>query len=60
MTSAIRKELWFPYDPETARALLARGAETLAAYKRPRLVHVIGELPRNALGKVQKHLLASA
>ncbi len=29
----------------------------LAAFKRPRLVHVIEALPRNALGKVQKHLL---
>jgi malonyl-CoA/methylmalonyl-CoA synthetase len=32
-------------------------AEHLAAYKRPRLVHLVGALPRNALGKVQKHLL---
>jgi malonyl-CoA/methylmalonyl-CoA synthetase len=31
----------------------------LAAYKRPRLVHVVGALPRNALGKVQKHLLGA-
>ncbi|MPY96302.1 MAG: AMP-binding protein, partial [Acidimicrobiia bacterium] len=29
----------------------------LAAYKRPRLVHLVDALPRNALGKVQKHLL---
>ena len=29
----------------------------LAAYKRPRLVHVVEQLPRNTLGKVQKHLL---
>jgi acyl-CoA synthetase (AMP-forming)/AMP-acid ligase II len=27
-------------------------AGRLAPYKRPRLVHVVGELPRNALGKV--------
>jgi malonyl-CoA/methylmalonyl-CoA synthetase len=27
-------------------------ATRLAPYKRPRLVHVVGELPRNALGKV--------
>ncbi len=27
-------------------------ATTLASYKRPRLVHVVTELPRNALGKV--------
>jgi len=30
---------------------------SLAAYKQPRLLHLVGELPRNALGKVQKHLL---
>jgi fatty-acyl-CoA synthase len=27
-------------------------AERLAPYKCPRVVHVVGELPRNALGKV--------
>jgi malonyl-CoA/methylmalonyl-CoA synthetase len=27
-------------------------AERLAAFKRPRIVHVVGSLPRNALGKV--------
>ncbi|MBH24357.1 MAG: long-chain fatty acid--CoA ligase [Myxococcales bacterium] len=30
----------------------------LASYKRPRQVMCCGELPRNALGKIQKHLLA--
>lgn len=29
----------------------------LASYKRPRSVHLIGDLPRNALGKVLKHEL---
>jgi acyl-CoA synthetase (AMP-forming)/AMP-acid ligase II len=29
----------------------------LADYKRPRLVHLVSELPRNATGKVMKHLL---
>ena len=29
-----------------------------APFKHPRLLHLIDELPRNALGKVQKHLLS--
>ena len=29
-----------------------------ADFKHPRLLHLVEELPRNALGKVQKHLLA--
>ena len=32
-------------------------AEHLADYKRPRQVHFVDELPRNATGKVMKHLL---
>ena len=32
-------------------------AESLADYKRPREVRVVEELPRNALGKIQKHRL---
>ena len=32
-------------------------AERLAAHKRPRAVHLIAELPRNAMGKVQKNRL---
>jgi malonyl-CoA/methylmalonyl-CoA synthetase len=32
-------------------------AERLAAFKRPRVVHDVDALPRNALGKVQKHEL---
>jgi acyl-CoA synthetase (AMP-forming)/AMP-acid ligase II len=32
-------------------------AELLADYKRPRQLHFVGELPRNATGKVMKHLL---
>jgi acyl-CoA synthetase (AMP-forming)/AMP-acid ligase II len=35
-------------------ALLAFAAERLAAYKRPRAVQLLDELPRNALGKVVK------
>jgi fatty-acyl-CoA synthase len=37
--------------------VLAAFAGRLARYKHPRRVIFIGELPRNALGKVQKHLL---
>ena len=29
----------------------------LAAFKVPRTIHIVDALPRNALGKVQKHLL---
>jgi malonyl-CoA/methylmalonyl-CoA synthetase len=32
-------------------------AERLAPYKRPRIVHVVESLPRNTLGKVQRHRL---
>jgi malonyl-CoA/methylmalonyl-CoA synthetase len=40
-------------DAEAAiAALSARAAERLAAYKRPRRYHLVGALPRNALGKV--------
>jgi malonyl-CoA/methylmalonyl-CoA synthetase len=42
-------------DPD---ALLAFAAEQLASFKRPRLLHFIDALPRNALGKVLKHDLA--
>ena len=37
--------------------LLAFAAEQLAPYKRPRVVRVVDELPRNALGKVLRHEL---
>ncbi len=43
-----------PFDPD---ALLADAAEQLAPYKRPRIVRVVDELPRNALGKVLRHEL---
>ena len=42
-------------DEEALRRFLD---DRLAAYKRPRIVVVVEALPRNALGKVQKHLLA--
>ncbi|MEU5879575.1 acyl-CoA synthetase [Spirillospora sp. NPDC047279] len=34
-------------------------AERLSAHKRPRLVHLVGSLPRNAMGKVVKTRLTS-
>ncbi|MFZ9629792.1 MAG: acyl-CoA synthetase [Ilumatobacteraceae bacterium] len=41
-------------DPST---LQQHVADTLSVHKRPREVRLVDELPRNAMGKVQKHLL---
>lgn len=41
-------------------ALIDHVATRLARHKRPREVRVVPELPRNAMGKVQKHLLLQA
>ncbi len=38
--------------PPTVEELLEFTAPLLAAYKRPRLVRIVAELPRNAMGKV--------
>jgi acyl-CoA synthetase (AMP-forming)/AMP-acid ligase II len=38
--------------------LVAFSSATLAPYKRPRVLHVVEELPRNALGKVVRSQLA--
>nr|WP_155826727.1 acyl-CoA synthetase [Jongsikchunia kroppenstedtii] len=43
-------------DPDL---LVQSVAESLSAHKRPREVRVVAELPRNAMGKVQKKLLLS-
>jgi fatty acid CoA ligase FadD36 len=45
-------------DGVGAEALLGHAAQTLAAHKRPRRVVLVDDLPRNALGKVQKTKLA--
>ncbi len=42
-----------------AEELQAFCAERLADYKCPRVVHFVDELPRNATGKVMKHLLTA-
>ncbi len=38
-------------------AMIARAREQLAAYKAPKWILFVDELPRNAMGKVQKNLL---
>jgi len=43
-----------PCDVEALRAALG---ERLASFKIPKTIHVIDALPRNALGKVEKHRL---
>ena len=47
-------------DPVTPEELIRFVAERLAAHKRPRVVHLVDELPRNAMGKVQKARLRDA
>jgi fatty acid CoA ligase FadD36 len=44
-------------DPVAPADLIAFVAERLAAHKRPRAVHLVDALPRNAMGKVQKNRL---
>ena len=44
-------------DAALAKAILAQGAETLAAYKRPREVFFVAALPRTPNGKVARRLL---
>jgi malonyl-CoA/methylmalonyl-CoA synthetase len=46
-----------PAAPPGRDELLAFAAERLAGFKRPRVVHYVEALPRNALGKVLKHEL---
>ncbi|MGA8114786.1 MAG: acyl-CoA synthetase [Actinocatenispora sp.] len=44
-------------DDVSAQQLIDFVASQLSAHKRPRQVHLVGELPRNAMGKVQKRRL---
>ena len=44
-----------PSEEQLIEELSAFCARHLADYKRPRAVRILDELPRNALGKVQKH-----
>ncbi|MFD6794376.1 MULTISPECIES: FadD3 family acyl-CoA ligase [Prauserella salsuginis group] len=44
-------------DPPSEESLLEHCRQRLANYKRPRSVEFVGELPRNASGKVLKRLL---
>jgi acyl-CoA synthetase (AMP-forming)/AMP-acid ligase II len=49
-----------PGESADASEVQAFCAERLADYKRPRQVHFVDELPRNATGKVLKHQLAAS
>lgn len=44
-------------DGATGRELIDFVARQLAVHKRPRRIHFLDALPRNALGKVQKSQL---
>lgn len=43
--------------PDLAGELTAYVRANLAGYNAPKAVHLVAELPRNAVGKLQKHLL---
>jgi malonyl-CoA/methylmalonyl-CoA synthetase len=47
-------------DAQLAAGLVDHVAGDLAPHKRPRVVHFLDDLPRNALGKVQKARLADS
>ena len=60
---AVRGEIPVAYvvlrAPVEAGVLEARCREKLASFKVPRAFHQVDVLPRNAMGKIQKHLLTS-
>jgi malonyl-CoA/methylmalonyl-CoA synthetase len=45
--------------PPSLQELVEFSAPVLASYKRPRMLHVVAELPRNALGKVVRSRLSA-
>ncbi|RJO72767.1 acyl-CoA synthetase [Nocardia panacis] len=47
-----------PAGADTERDLIDHVAQQLSVHKRPREIRVVDALPRNAMGKVQKKLLA--
>ena len=48
-----------PGPPPSPEELIAFCRQRLASFKKPRRIIFVESLPRNALGKVQKHLLAA-
>ena len=46
-----------PADPPTLEEIQAFIADRIASFKKPTKLEVVAELPRNASGKLQKHLL---
>jgi malonyl-CoA/methylmalonyl-CoA synthetase len=46
-------------EPPSDDALAGHVAALLAPHKRPREIHIVGELPRNAMGKVLKRQLTA-
>ena len=49
-----------PSPESLLEALSAFCAKSLADYKRPREVRIVEDLPKNALGKIQKHRILEA
>jgi O-succinylbenzoic acid--CoA ligase len=47
------------FDPPTLADLRAVVAERLPVYMAPKALHLVPDLPRTTLGKVQRHLLAT-
>ena len=46
-----------PESGVTAQSVLAALRSQLASFKMPKQVHIVADLPRNAMGKVQKNVL---
>ena len=57
MTAIVVREKGAAVDEATIAAALE---ETLAKYKQPKRILFVEELPRNAMGKVQKNILRDA